>query len=148
MIWFSQFEVHPVIVLSVCIIYNPSPVPPSYPPPHHLPPSPCPPPPLPPPTHTHFLHWVCDGHRPTIFDPRTAWHTQNAQRWQQFWWHQPCKNQTALQLHHFGGYSKRAIKTTVIHLESHPTRAPWVCSRAENNAIHIKLKRSARMVWH
>ena len=27
-----------------------------------------------------------------------------------FTWHQPCNNQTALQLHHFGGYLKRAIK--------------------------------------
>ena len=25
-------------------------------------------------------------------------------------WPQPCKNQTALQLHHSGGYSKRAVK--------------------------------------
>ena len=28
-----------------------------------------------------------------------------------FEWHQPRKNQTALQLHHFGGHSKRAVKS-------------------------------------
>ena len=27
-----------------------------------------------------------------------------------FTWHQPCNNKTALQVHHFGGYLKRAIK--------------------------------------
>ena len=26
-------------------------------------------------------------------------------------WHHPCKNQTALQLHHLGGYSKRVVKS-------------------------------------
>ena len=32
-------------------------------------------------------------------------------------------NQTVLYVHHLGGYSKRAIKATVTHLESHATNA-------------------------
>jgi len=28
-----------------------------------------------------------------------------------FEWHQPCKNQTALQAHHLGGHSERAVKS-------------------------------------
>ena len=34
--------------------------------------------------------------------------------------HQPCKNRTALQLHHLGGYSKRAVKSY-----SHSFRVTW-----------------------
>ena len=29
-----------------------------------------------------------------------------------FEWHQPCNNQTALQLHHLGGYSRHAVKSS------------------------------------
>ena len=32
-----------------------------------------------------------------------------------FTWHQPCKNQTALHVHHFGWYSKRAITISDSH---------------------------------
>ena len=34
--------------------------------------------------------------------------------------HQPCKNQTVLQLHHLGGYSKHAVKSY-----SHSFRVTW-----------------------
>ena len=37
-----------------------------------------------------------------------------------FTWHQPCNNQTVLYVHHFGSYSKRAVKSY-----SHSFRITW-----------------------
>ena len=34
-------------------------------------------------------------------------------------WHQPCKNQTVLQPHHLGGYSKRAVRQVNMVLNVH-----------------------------
>ena len=62
--------------------------------------------------------------------------TQNV-HWHFTYWrgtsHATTTKSVVLLVHHFGGYSKHAVKVT--HSESHATRAQWVCSRAENSAI-------------
>ena len=41
-----------------------------------------------------------------------AWRTQNVRRdGSSITWYQPCNNQTALYVHHFGGFSKQNKKT-------------------------------------
>ena len=52
--------------------------------------------------------------------------------------HQPCNNQPALWVHHFGGYSKTRYKKLAPYSESHATRVQWICPRAENSTCYIK----------
>ena len=55
------------------------------------------------------------------------------------------KNTKKQRCGHFGGYSTVDIrnalrKAAVTHLKSHTTRAPCICSEAENSAILAKVK--------
>ena len=40
-----------------------------------------------------------------------SWAPSGVPNGSSFEWYQPCKNKTALQLHHVGGYSKHAVKS-------------------------------------
>ena len=63
-----------------------------------------------------------------------VWCTQNDyQGGNSFTWHQPCNNQTALYVHHFGGYSKTCCVQLVTDSAFHATTMQWICSKAENS---------------
>ena len=58
-----------------------------------------------------------------------------------FEWHQPCKNLTALQLHHLGGYSKHAVKKNYSHsFRVTCDKSTVSLLETENSAVYIYIK--------